>query len=488
MKQILFSILFIFMASISYAQADQGCSTQTLCYNQTKQTPVTAQFITKNASSSGQAEMLLTQHNPFIVILSFLGLGLLLAFTPCILPMVPILYGIIVGHHKKNLSLIRAFSLSLAYVLGMAIAYAIAGIIAALIGNHIQTELQKPWVIVLFSGIFVLMALSLFGLYEFQLPARWQKKIVQTSNKQKNGTYLGVFLMGGISSLIVSPCISPALVGVLAYVAHTGDIWLGAVALLSLGIGMGLPLLLAGTSLAKLLPKTGAWMKTIEHLVGILMLGVAIWLLARIISGPPILFLWSALFIISAIIMGDFAKALTNWQHVRHGLATLALTYGIILLIGAFLGNSNPLYPWENWHGTPQEALKTNQPLFTTISNMAQFNKILDEAKQEKKWVLLDFYADWCEICVRMDRTLFKKQKVKEALSDFILLRANITDDNAFDETLMDRFKVTAPPTLLFFTPDGQELTDERFIGETTGDELITQIKDLKENSRDHSQ
>lgn len=485
-------------SSTAFTIKYQGCSAQNYCYSPVKKDfqfnsnpPATAQFMTVAApileqtdSEQSYVEKLFAKHSPFLIVLSFLGLGLLLAFTPCVLPMVPILYGIIMGHRKKNPSTAKAFSLSLAYVLGMAITYAIAGMAVALLGNNIQTGLQKPWIITLFSSIFVLMALSLFGLYEFQLPSRWQKKLTQLSNQQKGGTYLGVFLMGSISTLIISPCISPALVGVLAYIAHTGNIWLGSAALLSLGIGMGLPLLVVGASMIKLLPKTGAWMQTIEHLVGILMLGFAIWLLARIIPGPLTLLLWSALLIISAMAMGDFAKAFTRWQLLRRSCASIALIYGIILLAGAALGNSDPLHPWENWHFNANTQPLPAQPLFKTLNSMTEFNQELAEAKKTNKWVILDFYADWCEVCVRMDRHVFSQQHVKQALNHFILLRANITADNDFDNAMMDRFKVIAPPTMLFFTPHGKELPDQRLIGDTTDEELITQIQELKELTR----
>ena len=361
----------------------------------------------------------------------------------------------------------------------MAITYAIAGMLVALIGSHIQTTLQKPWIIILFCGIFVLLALSLLGLYEFQLPTRWQRHLTQLSNRQKGGTYFGVFLMGSISSLIVSPCLSPALVGVLAYIAHTGNIGLGALALLSLGIGMGLPLLIVGASAIRFLPRTGAWMQTVEHLVGIMMLAVAIWLLSRIISGTVALFLWSALFIVSAILMGNFTKVIRDWQPLRHSIASLALVYGIILLIGAAAGNSDPLHPWENWHFTS----RSTRPLFMTVDNMAQFNQQLARAKQEKKWALLDFYADWCETCIDMDRYLFTKPAVKQVLNRFVLLRSDITANNAFDKAIMQRYRVIAPPTLLFFTPDGKELSTERLIGDISDHELLAHIQKLKGNN-----
>lgn len=283
--------------------------------------------------------------------------------------------------------------------------------------------------------------------------------------------------MGCISSLIVSPCLSPALVGVLAYIAHTGNIGLGALALLSLGIGMGLPLLVVGASAIRFLPKTGAWMQTVEHLVGIMMLAVAIWLLSRVIPGPAALFLWSILFIVSAILMGDFTKVIRNWQPIRHSLASLALIYGIILLIGAMAGNSDPFRSWENGHFSLRAAPPAVQPLFMTVNNMAQFNERLAQAKQEKKWVILDFYADWCETCVSMDRYLFSKPAVKQALDRFILLRSDITANNAFDKAIMQRFQVIAPPTLLFFTPEGKELSTERLIGDLSDRELLAHIE-----------
>lgn len=470
----------------------QGCSSQGFCYSPIKKnlrlntihssTPILVSDI-PDVSKQAYTEMIFTKPNLFVIVLSFLGLGLLLAFTPCVLPMVPILSGIIIGHRKKSPTT-KTFSLSLAYVLGMAIAYAIAGMMVALIGNHIQIALQKPWIIVLLSGIFVLLALSLLGVYEFQLPSRWQKRLTDLSNRQKSGTYLGVFVMGSVSSLIISPCISPALVGVLAYIAHTGNIALGALALLSLGIGMGLPLLLVGASVERFLPKAGPWMQTIEHSVGILMLAFAIWLLARVLSGPLVLFLWSFLCITTAIMMGNFKKALHQWQHVRHGLATILLIYGLILLVGAILGNVDPLHPWENWSFTSHTARYQSRAAWIKLKGMAQLDQALEQAKKEKKWVMLDFSAEWCESCRRMDRYVFTNLKVRQALTDFVLLQADITENNPFDQALMRRFHVIAPPTFLFFMPSGEELNAERWVGEATTKEILSHLQKLKERTR----
>jgi thiol:disulfide interchange protein DsbD len=468
----------------------QGCSSQGFCYSPIKKNlhlnagHLSVQPMFSAApSEQAYAEMLFTHHSLFIIVMTFLGLGLLLAFTPCVLPMVPILSGIIIGHHKKS-PRTKMFGLSLAYVLGMAITYAIAGMVVALIGHRIQTVLQKPWVIVLFSGIFVLLALSLLGVYEFQLPSRWQKRLTDLSNRQKGGTYFGVFLMGSISSLIVSPCISPALVGVLAYIAHTGNAGLGALALLSLGIGMGLPLLLVGASVEKLLPKAGAWMQTIERSVGVIMLGFAIWLLSRVIPGPLALVLWSLLLITTALIVGDFKKAVSQWQHLRHGFASVLLIYGLILFAGALLGNSDPLRPWENWRSSFNAELPPAQLAWITLKDMTQFNQALAQARQERKEVILDFSAEWCESCVYMNRHVFTQMKVKQLLAHFILLRNDMTENNSFDEALMRRFQVVAPPTILFFAADGSELEAERLIGEVTAEELIAHIKKYEEMRR----
>ena len=258
--------------------------------------------------------------------------------------MIPILSGIIVGHGKK-ISTAHAFFLSLAYVSGMALMYAVAGVLVALIGGSIQVAFQKPWVIALFSGFFVLLALSLFGVYELALPSSWQQRLTALSNKQRGGTYLGVFAMGVLSALIVSPCVSAPLVGVLAYIAKTGDTVLGGTALLSLGYGMGLPLLLLGTSAGKLLPKAGAWMEDIKKFFGILMLGF-VWMLARVIPGSIALFLWAALLIFTAVFVGVF-RSVTHWAKLRKALGIILLIYGAILMVGSVLGNSNPFHPWE---------------------------------------------------------------------------------------------------------------------------------------------
>lgn len=397
----------------------QGCSTKGFCYSpitKTLQINLLAHqvsFVSTRApttSYSTDTEKIFTQHGFFLTVLIFLGLGLLLAFTPCVLPIIPILSSIIVSH-GKHINTRKAFMLSLGYVLGMAITYALAGIIVAWVGQNIQAQFQKPIVIISFSILFVLLALSLFGFYDLQLPARWRKRFNAWSHKQKGGTYIGVFVMGSLSSLIVSPCVSAPLVGVLAYIGETGDIWLGGFALLALGFGMGIPLLLIGASAGKLLPKAGPWMNVVKKIFGVLMLIMAVWLLMRVVP--------------SAVI------------------------------------NTSP---------------------FFTVKTEKQLDQQFALAKQNKQGLMLDFYADWCESCVRMERNVLRQPAVQHVLKKIRIVRADVTKNNAFDQVLLKKFNVVAPPTFLFFNHEGKELTAQRIIGEINENEFLSHLTYLEEH------
>lgn len=466
----------------------QGCSEQGYCYapenrnlhidvSQAKGANhvVVTSVMGSQPAPQTTAEKLFDDESDFVIILSFLGLGLLLAFTPCVLPMIPILSGIIVGH--KHLTTGKAFFLSLAYVLGMAITYAIAGMVVASLGSRVQTLFQSTWAIVFGSGLFVFLALSLFGFYEIGLPSGLQRRLTALSNKQKGGTYFGVFLMGVLSSLIVSPCVSAPLVGVLAYIAQTGDMLLGGAALLALGIGMGIPLLLLGVSAGKLLPKAGPWMLAIERLFGILLLGVAIMILSRVIPGPVTLFLWAILLICSATFMGVFVQAKNNWYNLLRGLGLVLLVYGVILIIGSVMGNSDPLQPWEK---VGFNTKTNNQNSVTTLKNMEQLETELAAAKQGHRPVMLDFYADWCSACVAMERYVFTQPAIQKTLMDFVVLRADVTKNNEFDKELLKRFHVVAPPTVLFFNMDGHEMESGRIVGEVNKKEFLDHVQDLR--------
>lgn len=407
-------------------------------------------------------------------LLAFFGFGLLLTFTPCVLPMVPILSSIIVG--QKNITTARAFRLSLVYVLFMAFTYAVAGIFAGLAGTTVQAYLQSPAVIIGFSIIFVALALSMFGFYEIRLPHRVHQHLLQLNQKQRGGTYISVAIMGVLSAIVVSPCVTAPLVGALAYISTTGDATLGGLALFSLAMGMGVPLLIIGTFEGRLLPKSGEWMNTVKHIFGVLLLALAIWTLERIIPGPVILLLWAALLIVTAVYMGLF-ESVQKTTLIKAGVAPLwkglglmMVIYAIILIIGASLGNNNPLQPLAGLNfsrpGSGENATLARQPTFTVIKSFDDFERAVFSANAAGKPVLLDFYADWCVSCIRMERHTFTDADVQALLSNIVLLKADVTAYDAIDRALMRKFDVYAPPAILFFDKEGREHRQYRLVGE----------------------
>lgn len=473
---------------LSLTVSYQGCSDKGFCYppeersvrvkpgSQDKNTNIVITNAMKADKSNEQTyeNKFFSGQSDFVIILSFLGIGLLLSFTPCVLPMVPILSGIIVGH-GKHITTTKAFFLSLSYVLGMAVTYAIAGMIVALVGSHIQTVFQNTWVIILFSTFFVVLAFSLFGFFEFETPGHWRKRVTAWSHRHRGGTYFGVFMMGALASLILSPCVSAPLVGVLAYIAQTGNVALGGVSLLALGFGMGIPLLLIGASAGKLLPKTGPWMVEIKKAFGILMLATTIWMLSRVLPGNVILLLCALLLICVAIFMGVFKQTKNKWHMLMRGFGIVFLIYGVVLVIGAALGNSDPLHPWE---GTKIEVSKQHLK-FTDLKSMDQLDRELQMAKANHQPVMIDFYADWCTACVAMQRFVFWKPQAKEDLANFVVLRADVTHNTDFDQAILKRFKVIAPPTMIFINQEGEELASDRIVGEVDAKEFTKHVLQL---------
>ncbi len=410
------------------------------------------------------AKAFVSSHHILVTLLCFLGLGLLLAFTPCSLPMIPILSSIIVGHKKATTR--RAFYLSLSYVFGIALTYAVAGIVIAWLGSGVQAYFQNPWIITLFSLIFIFLAVALLGGFELRFPRTWQKKILGFQQRQRGGNYLGVFLMGCFSTLIVSPCVTAPLVGVLAYVSETGNVLLGGLALFALGFGMGLPLLVIGFSAGKYLPRSGPWMTVIEKLFAFLLLGLAIWMLSRILPAGFTLFLWACLLLITAVYLffvGEvFSKA---WRYFARFLGIFLAVYGFVLFVGVAMSYTSPFYPFEKVQAFihPQAFQKTD---FIVVQDMAHLSALLEQAAAEKRPVLLDFYADWCESCRTMEKAVLGAPSVKAELQHFMLLRADVTANNEFDQDLLKRYHVVAPPTFLFFNREGQELMEKRIVGE----------------------
>lgn len=483
--------------------AYQGCSSQGFCYSPMMKTlkvdvanlrppqdltrflSVSAPVIESAAKvEQKNVQTLLTNDNVFVIILGFLGFGLLLAFTPCVLPLIPVLSGIIIGHHKKKLPRNKIFLLSLAYVFGVAFAYAVAGFVLAFVGSQLQAEMQRPWVIVLFSGLFVLLALALFDVYTLRFPRPLQAWFHQWSHRQSAGTYLGAFFMGCLASLIVSPCVTPPLVGVLAYIAQTGNQWLGAMSLFAFGFGMGLPLLLLGISAGKWLPKTGVWMMAIERLAGVIMLIFALWMLSRILPGALVLFLWSVMVIVGAI----YLMWLMPWfvdRRLQRALALILLIYGVLVMLGAMLGNTNPFDPLKNGKAMPFFAKSTATIRFVTVTQQNQLNDRLAEAKNNKKFVLINFSAAWCESCARMEYNVLNHPCVLSSLSNVVLLKVDVTHQNAFEKAIMKRFHVLAPPTYVFIDNEGRELISEQIVGEVSAMDFVAHVSRIVKISTD---
>lgn len=392
-----------------------------------------------------------------LVLATFFGLGLLLAFTPCVLPMVPILSGIIAGQ-GSTVTTKRAFTLSLAYVLGMAVTNTLAGIAAAAAGQQVQALFQKPWIIALFALFFVVMALSMFGLFTIQVPAALQSRLADASNRRRAGTLGGVAAMGALSALIVSACVAPPLFAALAVIAQTGDLVRGGSVLFAMSLGMGVPLLAVGASAGRLLPTAGAWMETVKKIFGVLLLAVAVWMLARILPERATLALWAVPALIGAgVLWGLRTATATGWAARIAGL--LLGAWGLTMLVGAALGGRDPLSP------IPQLAREVQGLEFRAVKGTDGLDRELAAAAAAGRPVMLDFYADWCVSCKEMERYTFTDEAVKRSLAGAVLLKADVTANDAADQALLQRFGIFGPPTIAFWSPDGSERTQYRVVG-----------------------
>ncbi|MEE8343501.1 MAG: protein-disulfide reductase DsbD, partial [Gammaproteobacteria bacterium] len=357
----------------------------------------------------------LLQENVLFTILSFLGFGLLLAFTPCVFPMIPILSSILVGQGGE-LTARRGFGLSLVYVIAMACTYTVAGVLAGLFGRNLQATFQNPWILSAFAGVFVLLALSMFGFYKLQIPAFIQDQITKISNRRKGGTIVGVAIMGFLSAMIIGPCVAAPLAGALIYIGQTGDAVLGGLALFALSVGMGIPLLALGAGAGKLLPKTGPWMNMINAVFGVLLLALAIWLLERILPASVSLALWAVLLIVSSVYMGSLdslESGAGGWRRLWKGIGLVSLVCGVLLLVGAASGSKELLQPLRGLGlltGTGEPAASESALAFHTIKSVADLEYELQKSAQNSQYVMLDFYADWCVTCKEMEKYTFSKQ------------------------------------------------------------------------------
>lgn len=434
-------------------------------------------------SESSRIEDLFKGGNFWLIISAFFGAGLLLAFTPCVFPMIPILSGIIAGQ-GQHLTKGRAFVLSLSYVLGMAITYALVGIAAGLSGSLLSAALQNPWVLGTFAMVFVVLAFSMFGFYELQLPSAIQSKFSNASNQMKGGSTVGVFVMGVLSAVIVGPCVAAPLAGALLYIGQTHNVVLGGSALFAMALGMGVPLILVGVSAGTLLPKAGGWMNAVKSFFGVLLLGVAIWLISPVISEVVHMLLWAALLIVSAI----YLKAIDPLPPTAHGFSKfwkgvgiIALIAGISLLVGALSGNRDILQPLGSFRTSAAATLSGGSPAehlqFERIKTVAELEARIKQANG--KYVMLDFYADWCVSCKELERFTFSDPRVMAKLKDVVLLQADLTANSVDDKALLKKFSLFGPPGIIFFDKSGNEVKAARTIGYMPPDSFLSNLDNV---------
>lgn len=426
-----------------------------------------------NLSEQDRLAKLIREGNIFWVMLAFVGFGLLLTFTPCVLPMVPILSSIIVG--QKNITTKKAFVLSLVYVLAMALTYTIAGVLAGLFGANLQAMFQNPYVLVAFAAVFVLLSLSMFGFYDLQIPASWQDRLARLSSRQEGGTLPGVAIMGFLSALIVGPCVAAPLAGALIVIGQSGDPVRGGLALFALSMGMGIPLLLVGTGFGKFVPKAGGWMTAVKGVFGVLLLAVALYLLERVLPGEITVALWALLAIVSAVYMGAFAVPASGWQKLWKGLGLAVFVWGALLLVGLASGRADLFTPLKNFTGGA--VVEEEHLPFKRIKTVDDLERELEQAAAMNKPVMLDFYADWCISCKEMERYTFTDPAVRQALNDAVLLQADVTKNDAADQALLSRFGLYGPPGIIFFNRDGEELEHLTVVGFKPADEFAAIVK-----------
>ena len=472
----------------------QGCADRGVCYppmTKSVNLELPAGQISRQATEiwvtppelSEQDQIVQSLHHDSggVVLLTFFGFGLLLAMTPCIFPMIPILSGIIVGHGNR-ITTARAFFLSLSYVVASAFTYTVFGVLAALFGGNLQTTFQQPWIVGLFSGVFVLLSLSMFGFYELELPNSIKTKLHNSSVKHQDGSLWGAAIMGALSSLIVGPCVAAPLAGALIFIGQSGNAFLGGSALFAMGMGMGVPLLLLGASAGKLLPKAGSWLYSTKAVFGVIMLGVAVWMLSRILPPSVPILLWAILLILPAIYLNALEPLPLNssgWSKLWKGIGLMMLAYGLILLIGFSMGNENPLKPLKGIAGNKSQALEES-PVFEHVPNLASLEARIRQANQNHQVVMVDFYADWCISCKEMEAYTFTDPRVKKVLSTYKLLQLDVTKDSDEDKALLARFNLIGPPAILFFSGSEQEDAAHRVIGYQDAETFLKTLQGIK--------
>jgi len=473
----------------------QGCKVDGICYmpistvlsvmlpEATAVTTMSVNGATVVAPVSEQARLaqIITGSSIWVAAGLFFLAGLALAFTPCVLPLVPILSGIIAGE-GENVSPMRGFTLALSYVMGMAIVYTAAGVAAAAAGLQLAATFNQPWILILFSGLFVVLAIGMFGAYDLQMPSGVQSRLSGFSGDQKRGTMIGAFVMGALSSLIVTACVAPALIAALTVIAQTGDVLRGGSALFAMSLGMGAPLLLVGAAQGKLLPKAGAWMVAVKNAFGFMMLGLAVWMLSRILPGGVTMLLWAVLVLMTGVFMGGLTTLTTGSsgvQKIGKGFGFLTIIYGVILLLGALSGGSNPMKPLAsiNFGGGTLVTKQQHELPFQRIKTVDDLDREVAAAASQGKTALLDFYADWCVSCKEMEAYTFTDSDVQAALSNTLWLQADVTANDAADQLLLQRFGVFGPPTIIFFGADGNQRHGYEVVGYMKAEDFVEHVQ-----------
>ena len=409
--------------------------------------------------------------------------GLLLAFTPCVLPMVPILSSLIAGQ-KGHVSRLKGFQLALTYSLGMALVYAGFGVAAGLAGEGLAAALQNVWVLGAFAALLIILSLSMFGFYELQLPSALQNRAANWSNRFQGGSFVGVFLMGGISALVVGPCVAAPLAGALVYISQTRDVVLGGLALFIMALGMSVPLLLVGLSAGSLLPRTGSWMERVKHVFGMLLVATAIWMVTPVLPVVAQMLLWSAWLMIAAALLGLFGSAPPQQSSqliAARTLGAILAAMALLVLIGAASGGQSILQPLahlradSNVNGGSKTSARNALP-FEPVTSIAALDSILEQAQQQGQPVMLDFYADWCVACKEFENFTFTHPQVRERLSKVRLLRADVTANNADDKALLKRFGLFGPPGILFFDRETSPRVRYQVIGYQNADAFLQSL------------
>ncbi|WP_420799649.1 protein-disulfide reductase DsbD [Noviherbaspirillum saxi] len=414
-------------------------------------------------SEMGRIEASLQSGQFGLILPLFLLLGIGLSFTPCVLPMVPILSSIIVGDGTPT-SRRRGLALSGAYSLGMALVYTALGVAAGLAGEGLSATLQNPWVLGGFALLMMLLSLSMFGVYQLQVPAAIQARLASASGRQSGGRMFGVFVMGAISALIVGPCVAAPLAGALLYISQTGNVVVGGAALFAMAVGMSVPLLLVGLSAGTLLPRAGAWMQSVKFFFGVLMLALALWIVAPVIPAWVPMLGWAIL----GIGYGAYLLRAKRHGWVAKVFASLFALFGLMQLVGVATGGRDALAPLAHLTGTP------HQTQFVRVRSAAELDAAI--ARAAGKTVMLDFYADWCVSCKEMEKLTFTDPRVQAQFKDMILLQADVTANNADDKALLKRFRLFGPPGIIFFDKSGKEIPGGRVIGYQNADKFVNSL------------